>query len=62
MPTILRVLTWVAISVLGAGAVAFSGRISRRALPRGTHRITLVATDAAGNRSLPVRLTFRIVR
>lgn len=46
----------------GAGAVAFSGRINRRALPRGTHRITLVATDAAGNRSLPVQLTFRIVR
>jgi hypothetical protein len=46
----------------GAGAVAFSGRINRRSLPRGTHRVTLVATDAAGNRSRPVRLTFRIVR
>ncbi len=46
----------------GAGAVALSGRINRRSLPRGTHRITLVATDAAGNRSRPVRLTFRIVR
>ena len=46
----------------GAGTVALSGRINRRSLPRGTHRITLVATDAAGNRSRPVRLTFRIVR
>ena len=45
----------------GAGVVALSGRINRRSLRRGEHRITLVATDAAGNRSRPVRLTFRIV-
>ncbi len=45
----------------GAGSVALSGRLNRRALPRGVHRLTLVATDAAGNRSRAVRLTLRIV-
>lgn len=45
----------------GAGSIALSGRINRRALPRGVHRLTLIATDGAGNRSRPVRLSFRIV-
>jgi Tol biopolymer transport system component len=45
----------------GPGRVALSGRIGRRALRRGRHRLTLVATDAAGNRSRAVRLSFRIV-
>ncbi|MBI5104833.1 MAG: PD40 domain-containing protein [Solirubrobacterales bacterium] len=46
----------------GAVRIALSGRIGRRALRLGAHRLTLVATDAAGNRSRAVRLAFRIVR
>ncbi len=46
----------------GANRIALSGRIGRRALPRGPHRLTLVAIDAAGNRSRATRLAFRIVR
>jgi hypothetical protein len=45
----------------GANAVRFSGRLGRRALPAGRYRVTLVATDAAGNRSRPARLVLRIV-
>jgi hypothetical protein len=46
----------------GVNRVAFSGRIGRRKLKPGVYRATLVATDAAGNRSKPKRLTFRVVR
>jgi hypothetical protein len=47
-------------TVAGANRVAFTGRVGRRALKRGAYRARLVATDAAGNRSRPVRLTFRV--
>lgn len=47
---------------LGAGAVAFSGRIGRRALRLGAHRVTLTAKDPAGNVSRGARLAFRVVR
>jgi CSLREA domain-containing protein len=40
----------------------FSGRIGKRALKPGRYRLTMVATDAAGNRSRPKRLTFTVVR
>ena len=50
----------------GAGAVRFRGRLRLggrlRALPPGRYRLTLVATDAAGNSSSPTRLRFRILR
>lgn len=46
----------------GAGSHRFSGRIGGHALPPGRYRTTLVATDAAGNRSKPRRLRFRVVR
>ncbi len=47
----------------GPGAVStpFTGRIGRRALRLGRYRATVTATDAAGNRSRPRRVTFRIV-
>jgi hypothetical protein len=45
----------------GPGRVALSGRIGKRALKAGRHRLKLVAVDAAGNRSRPVRLRFRVV-
>lgn len=38
----------------GANSVRFAGRLTReRALRPGRYRVTVVATDAAGNRSLP---------
>lgn len=46
----------------GTAKLAFSGRIGRTPLARGRYTLTLVATDAAGNRSAPRRLTIRIVR
>jgi hypothetical protein len=46
----------------GARSVRFSGRRGAKALPPGSYRATLVATDAAGNRSTAVRLGFTIVR
>lgn len=48
--------------VAGDGAQALSGWIGRRRLAPGRYRLTLVATDAAGNRSKPVRLKLTIVR
>jgi streptogramin lyase len=46
----------------GRNRVRFSGRIGRRALRRGRHRLRVTATDAAGNRSAPKALGFRVVR
>jgi hypothetical protein len=39
-----------------------SAQVAKRALKRGRYRATLVATDAAGNRSKARRLAFRVVR
>jgi hypothetical protein len=46
----------------GANTKTFTGRIGRRVLKPGAYRATLTAKDAAGNRSRPRRLTFRIIR
>jgi hypothetical protein len=46
----------------GPNRVAFSGRIGKRALKPARYRTTLVATDAAGNASVPRNVTFQIVR
>ena len=46
----------------GRGQVRLSGRIGRRALRPGTYRLRLTAVDAAGNRSTPRVLRFRVVR
>jgi len=46
----------------GANRKRFSGRIGRRSLRPGRHRVTLTATDAAGNRSATRRLRFRVLR
>ena len=46
----------------GANRVPFSGRIGRRALPRGRYRSRLVAIDAAGNRSAARTVRFRVTR
>ena len=46
----------------GTRRVSFTGRVGRRALHLGVHRASLSAADAAGNRSTPRRLRFRILR
>ena len=46
----------------GSKRVPFSGRLGRRALRLGAHRAVLVAVDAAGNRSKPRALGFKVVR
>ena len=45
----------------GAHGIPFSGRIGSKALALGSYRLTLVASDPAGNRSDPQRLTLTIV-
>ncbi len=62
-----RCTRWVVVArfaqqgVAGANQKRFGGRIGSRTLRTGRHRVVLVATDAAGNRSAPRRLPFRIV-
>jgi hypothetical protein len=46
----------------GANAVAFGGKIGRRKLRPGEYVAVLIATDSAGNRSLPVLIEFRVLR
>ena len=46
----------------GANSVKFSGRIGHRALKPGRYRVTITATDAAGNVSRAARLSFRVVK
>jgi Tol biopolymer transport system component len=45
----------------GLNRIAFSGRVGKKKLRPGVYKATLVATDAAGNRSKPKRLSFRVV-
>jgi hypothetical protein len=46
----------------GTNSKRFSGKIGDKTLRRGRYRATLTAIDAAGNRSKPKRLNFRVVR
>lgn len=52
----------VRTSRAGANAVAFSGRVGRTALPAGSYRAVLVATDAARNGSRAATTSFTIVK
>jgi hypothetical protein len=45
----------------GPARIAFSGRLGKRKLAPGSYRLTLVATDAAGNQSATRALSFRLV-
>jgi streptogramin lyase len=45
----------------GPNSIAFSGRLGRKALAKGSYRALITATDAAGNRSKTVTLSFAIV-
>ena len=47
--------------VAGANKVAFTGKLGKRALGVGRYRATIVATDAAGNKSKAANTPFRIV-
>ena len=46
---------------LGSNRKPFSGRIGEKSLPPAPYRVTLIATDPAGNESAPARLSFKIV-
>ncbi|NLT06987.1 MAG: hypothetical protein GXY03_11850, partial [Solirubrobacterales bacterium] len=46
----------------GANRLRFNGRLRRRPLRPGRYRLTLVATDAAGNRGKPARAAFLVPR
>ncbi len=45
----------------GANAIRFNGRTGRRALAPGAYRATILATDAAGNRSAPRGAGFTVL-
>ena len=47
-----------ATALAGANQKVFATRIGKRKLKPGKYRLTLRATDAAGNESQPKRLTF----
>jgi streptogramin lyase len=46
----------------GKNSVKFTGRIGKKALRRGGYRLTVLATDAAGNKSKPRTLSFKVVK
>jgi hypothetical protein len=46
----------------GANSVAFSGRIGRKKLAVGSYQVTVVGTDAAGNRSRAAKAKFTVLR
>jgi hypothetical protein len=45
----------------GANSIKFSGRVGSKALKPGRYRAVITATDAAGNRSAPNGVRFRVV-
>jgi hypothetical protein len=44
----------------GQNTVPFSGRLGTRTLKHGRYRLTAIATDPAGNRSTPARVTITV--
>jgi hypothetical protein len=46
----------------GANRVTFRGKLGKRWLRAGRYRLTLVAKDASGDRSKPLRATFSFVK
>ncbi|MDQ3767920.1 MAG: hypothetical protein M3370_00345 [Actinomycetota bacterium] len=46
----------------GASKVHLNGRVHNRLITAGTYRLAVIATDAAGQRSVPRRATFRVVQ
>jgi streptogramin lyase len=48
-------------AVRGANRLAIGGKLGRRTLPVGAYRLTIVATDAAGNASKPLTRRLQVV-
>ncbi len=46
----------------GKNSVKFTGRIGKKALKRGSYRLVVRATDAAGNKSKARTLSFKVVK
>jgi hypothetical protein len=46
----------------GANSISFNGRLRGRSLRPGPYDAVLIATDAAGNRSIPRLIGFRVLR
>lgn len=57
-----RVGAFAAAGSAGPNLRRFSGRIGKRRLKPGRYRATLIATDSAGNVSLPTQVSFRVLR
>jgi hypothetical protein len=57
-----RVGAFAAAGRTGANSTRFSGRLRGRRLPAGRYRVTAMATDPAGGKSLARTAAFRIVR
>jgi hypothetical protein len=59
---------WVSVGSLsrqgsaGANRFHFNGRVKGKRLTRGSYRLSVVATDAAGNKSRAATKAFRVVR
>ena len=49
-------------SKAGKNSVKFSGRIGKKALKRGSYRLVVQGTDAAGNKSKRRTLSFKVVK
>jgi hypothetical protein len=49
-------------STIGANSFTFRGRVGGRKLKPGKYRLQIVAADAAGNRSAPRYVSFKIVK
>src|SRR6185503_15911776 len=46
----------------GSNRIGFNGKLGRRKLRPGEYAAVLIVTDAAGNRSLPVMVEFKVLR
>jgi hypothetical protein len=57
-----RVHAFTVAGRAGANSTRFSGKVRGRRLPAGRYRVTAMATDPAGGRSLSRKAAFRIVR
>jgi hypothetical protein len=56
-----NIVTLTKSAQAGANSTRFTGKLDKRALPPGSYRAIIIATDAAGNRSAPRRARFRII-
>lgn len=57
-----RIGTQARPGVGGANSLTIAGKVGRRTIPAGRYRLTIIATDAAGNASAPIRKTLTVKR